>query len=194
MKIKVKKAPQPAARPAAPRPAAATASQFRRVEDVVRPDAIVYLFFKEWSKALERNDYPFIWNMAAENSPLRDAFGPLEDFAETCRRKLRPIPALGDAELRKIRLAGHDEAQILTATGHRERDQREYTVERWYVLRGASGWRVQQIDAKRVPRETDVTSLRFEDFEPVTAPAWFTEQAANAAEVARKKKAYRVET
>ncbi len=103
MKIKKKKErpqpsrPQPVA-DAAESPEAVSGrrgrSQFKQVASVIKPDMIPYLFWKEWVRALERNDYLFIWDMTAEGSDIREQFGPRDEFAETCRRKLRPLPGM----------------------------------------------------------------------------------------------------
>lgn len=204
MKIKKKAdAPSPAARAAAPAPKATVAApsatlagtQYRRVEDLIRPDTIAYLAWKEWNRARERADFPFLWQMSTEDGPLREAFGPLVEFPDVCRRKLRPIAGIHEAELRKIRLNGPSEAHILQVYGHKERERRDYTAERWVMLRTRTGWRLHQIDAIRMLRtEKEFTALGFEDFAAVTLPKWFQDTVVKSAELAQKKKAFKVET
>lgn len=200
MKIKKKKErpqpsrPQPAAE-AAESPEAVSGrrgrSQFKQVASVIKPDMIPYLFWKEWVRALERNDYLFIWDMTADGSELRKQFGPRDEFAETCRRKLRPLPGMRDADLRRIRLNGADEAHVIQAYGVRERERQDFTVERWFMLRGETGWRVHRIDEGIFPKSRDVADVGVDDFPTPELPAWFPpmRDAREAERVARRKAA-----
>lgn len=162
-----------AAAPAAPQTEAPTQtgprSQFKKVSDLIEPDMIAYLFWREWRRALDRQDWPFLFALSAEGSPLREAFGDEAEFPEVCRRKLRPIPGIRDAELRRIRLNGADEAHIVCVYDHRERSQRTFNAERWVMLRDADiGWRVHRIDEARFEKsERTFESIGLDDF-----PEW----------------------
>jgi hypothetical protein len=190
VKIKIKKTDLPAASAAAG--AAAGSSQFRNVNDVVSRSTIAYEAWRACARARERNDWPFVWDMSTADGPLRACCGPREEFPELCRRKLRPVAGITDAELRRIRLNGPDEAHLLQVHGHRERERRTYTAEHWVMLRGPNGWRVHAIDAKSFARDQrEYTALVFEDFDAIELPAAFVEARDRAAEAARRKKAYK---
>lgn len=143
--------------------------QFKKVSDRITPDMIVYLFWREWRRALDRQDWPFVYDLSADGSALRTEYGVRDEFSEVCRRKLRPVPGIRDAELRRIRLNGPDEAHIVSMYDHRERSQRSFTAERWVALRDAdAGWRVHRIDTVRFEKaDRTFESVTLDDF-----PAW----------------------
>lgn len=151
-----------------------TSGQFQDIGAVVKPDMIAYHFWREWWKAKTRGDFEFIFEASAEGSTLRDAFGPRDEFPETCRRKLRPIDGLVEGELRRIRLHGEDEAYLINAIGLSARERRSYTAERWFMLRGEAGWRVHQIDSITVSKERPPAELTLGDFPDVVFPEGVT--------------------
>lgn len=152
-----------------PAPQAGPKSQFKKVSKLIEPDMIAYLFWREWRRALERQDWPFVYDLSAVDSPLREAFGDRDEFPEVCRRKLRPIPGIRDAELRRIRLNGADEAHIVCVYDHRDRSQRTFSAERWVMVRHEDiGWRVHRIDEVTFTKaDRTFESVGLDDF-----PAW----------------------
>ena len=148
-----------------------TTGQFQDVAAVVEPEMIAYHFWCEWWKAKDRGDFEFIFELSAEDSLLREAFGLRDDFAEVCRRKLRPVPGLNEGELRRIRLHGDSEAYLINAVGLKARERRSYGAERWFMLRGEAGWRVHQIDEITVPKDREPSDLALADFPDVSFPA-----------------------
>ncbi|MFT6399611.1 MAG: hypothetical protein ACJAYU_004380 [Bradymonadia bacterium] len=161
----------PAPAEAAPDEAAPRKSgQFQDVVAVVKPEMLAYFFWREWWKARERGDFDFVFELSAESSSLRESFGPREEFGETCRRRLRPVLGLTEGELRLIRLHGESEAYLINAIGLKERERRSYTAERWFMLRGESGWRVHQIDAISVGKDKEPSELSLADFPTVAFP------------------------
>lgn len=186
MKIKKKLPPRPS-RPAAAAPAKTTAApapaaraevatgagvQYRQVHELVRADMIAYRVWREWHRARERGDYPFVYDLTSEDGPLREAFGEATSFAEAARRKLRPMPGLQEGEFLRLHLNGPNDVQLLQLVGFKERDRSEYTVERFHILRGAQGWRIHGIDAITLPRTEGPETVRFSQFPAVTRPAW----------------------
>ena len=151
-----------------------TKGQFQDIDAVVTSDMIAYHFWREWWKAKSRGDFDFIFTLSAEGSALREAFGPRDDFSEACRRKLRPVPGLGEGELRLIRLHGDSEAYLINAVGLKARERRTYSAERWFMLRGESGWRVHQIDEITVAKDREPPDLTLADFPEVSFPAGVT--------------------
>lgn len=160
--------------PQAEEPKARTSGQFQDVDAVIDRDMIAYHFWREWWKAKGRGDFDFIFELSAEGSSLRVAFGPRDEFSETCRRKLRPVPGLVEGELRRIRLHGDDEAYLINAVGLSTRERRSYTAERWFMLRGDAGWRVHQIDDITVSKEREPGDLTLADFPDVVFPDGIT--------------------
>ena len=147
-----------------------TSGQFQDVAAVITDDMIAYHFWREWWKAKERGDFEFIFELSAEGSSLREAFGDRSDFSEACRRKLRPVPGISEGELRRIRLHGESEAYLINAIGLKARERRSYTAERWFMIRGEAGWRVHQIDEISVPKEREPSDLTLADFPEVSFP------------------------
>jgi len=196
VKIKRKVTKVPAAKKdasATGAPAQRKKTQFRAVGDVIRIDTIPYHFWKEWNRARERNDYLFMFDMTGKESPARAAFGERESFQDLCKRKLRPVPGLVEAELRKIRLEGENVAHVYSVRGYRERERRTYTVERWYLLRGPGGWRIHAIDEISRPKTTPLSPILVDEFPEVVHPDWFAEFDAehSAAILAKRAKAAR---
>jgi hypothetical protein len=181
-KLKVRRAsPPPAAlaaaessrqAPAAPEAATQRApsgrkGQFQDPDAVLEPDGVPYFLWREWWRAIERGDFPFIFALAKDASALRDAFGPEDEFAETCRRKLRPIPGTERGDLKRIRLHSEDEAYFFSVIDFRARERRDYDVERWCLVRGPGGWRVTQIDRATFPKTRDPATVSLDDFPAV---------------------------
>lgn len=151
------------------RPARRSRGQFWNVEDVIRPDMIPYLFWKEWSRARDRGDFPFLFRLVADEGPARELWGSdLEAFQEACRRSRSAIPGLAPAELFRIRLEGKDIAHLIQCRRHDERGTAQYEAERMLLLRSPeAGWRVQRIDRIEVAKETEPGAVRIEDFPDV---------------------------
>lgn len=180
MKIKKKKkrvAPQ-----AAPAPETAPASrQYKSVENVLSPDMIAYHYWREWFRARDRNDWPFMYAMSGENSPLRAQLGEEETFGERCRRRDRAVPGLRPGDLQKIRLDGPDVAQVLRIVGLEDRTKKDITVERWCMLRGPEGWTMYAVDEVQRPRENVVENIDIAWFKPFSAPEGFVGRAQTLA-------------
>jgi hypothetical protein len=148
----------------------------RTVTRVVGKEMIAYLFHKEWARAVTAGDYEFIWDMTHEEGALRAEYGPREEFQTVARRRLRILKGISaDAQLGRIRLNGHDEAHLLVVDGLKARERRDYTIERWVLLRGELGWRVMQIDAIKRLKETPFSQVQVSDFPTFQLPAWFVE-------------------
>lgn len=140
-------------------------TQYKSIEDVTTPDMIAYHYWREWFSARDRNDWLFMFDMSAEDSPLREKLGERDTFAERCRRRDRNVPGLRPGNLRKIRLDGPDVAQVLHVVGLNDRTRREVVVERWVMLRGAEGWNMYAVDEVTAPRDADVDISLFEALE-----------------------------
>jgi hypothetical protein len=155
---------------------AAQAPASRTVTRVVGKEMIAYLFHKEWARAVTAGDYEFIWDMTHEDGALRAEYGPREEFQTVARRRLRILKGIAaDSQLGRIRLNGHDEAHLLVVDGLKSRDRRDYTVERWVLLRGELGWRVMQIDSIKRSKDTAFSQVTVADFPAFELPAWFVE-------------------
>ncbi|MBU6162489.1 MAG: hypothetical protein KGO50_15335 [Myxococcales bacterium] len=153
---------------------AAQAPAARTVTRVVGKEMIAYLFHKEWARAVTAGDYEFIWDMTHEDGALRAEYGPREEFQTVARRRLRLLKGISsDAQLGRIRLNGHDEAHLLVVDGLKARERRDYTIERWVLLRGELGWRVMQIDAIKRLKETSFSQVQISDFPAFELPEWF---------------------
>lgn len=172
MKIKKKKkrvAPQ-----AAPAQETTTPSrQYKSAENVLSPDMIAYHYWREWFRARDRNDWPFMYAMSGENSPLRKQLGEEETFSERCRRRDRSVPGLRPGDLQKIRLDGPDVAQVLRIVGLEDRTRKDITVERWCMLRAPEGWHMYAVDEVQRPREDVVENIDIAWFEPFKVPENF---------------------
>ncbi len=192
MKIKKKRTPPAAARAATIRAEAAAAEtesaetepaeapaaaksrggQYQDVDDVIVPDMMAYAFWKEWWRARDRGDFPFLFQLSAEGSALREHFGPTDVFAEVCRRKMRRVRGMEQGNLIRMRFHADDEVYFFQAIDLRARERRDYDLERWFVVRGEQGWRVHAIDVITVPKERPPTELGLDDFPPTALPEW----------------------
>ncbi|TVR03108.1 MAG: hypothetical protein EA398_06230 [Deltaproteobacteria bacterium] len=146
--------------------------QYWKVDEAISPTMIPYLFWREWGKARDRGDYPFLFQLVADHGPAREHWGnDLDAFLEACRRGRSAIPGLAPADLFRIRLEGPAVAHLIQCRHHDERGATSFEAERFYMLRDEQkGWRVHQIDRIDVPREREPKSLRIEDFPPVGQP------------------------
>lgn len=186
IKRKVSKETRPAAAPAGramatpamPRAQEHPAAGRKSVEQTIDLESPPYALWKEWHNARERGDWDFVYELAAEGSPLRAQFGDRAEFAETCRRKLRPMPGTRAATIARIRLQGHDEAFVFQAIDFEERGVRNYTVERFWMLRGETGWRVWSIDEQARPKDQGFGTIDNATFAATQPPAAFVELAA----------------
>lgn len=158
--------------------------QYKSVENVVHPDMIAFHYWREWFRARDRNDWPFMYAMTDENSPLRAQLGAPESFPERCRRRDREVPGLRDGELRKIRLDGPDVAQMYRVVGLEDRTQRELTVERWFMLRGPRGWNMIAVEEVRKSRAEAMESIPADWFDPIEIPEGFVGRSELEAQAA----------
>lgn len=163
-------APVDTAAEEAPAKAGRTSGQFQDVEAVIEADMIPYLVWREWWKARDRGDFDFLYELSAPDSPLREHFGPADEFGEVCRRKMRPVLGTTEGQLFRIRLHGEDEAYVVQAIDLKARERRDYDAERWFMLRGDGGWRVHQIDRITLPKDRAPNTLTLDDFPDVTFP------------------------
>jgi hypothetical protein len=153
--------------------AATTSTGTRTAVRAIGREAIAYAFHRQWKKSQLAGEYEFLWDLTTEDGPLRAAFGPLDEFPNVARRRLRDLPGLEAGDLVRTRLMGNEEAQLLVVCGFGSREKRPYRVERWHLLRGELGWRIESIDTRSMPAETPLTELKFELFAAVSAPEWF---------------------
>lgn len=164
--MKIKRKRKRVAKPATPAvQPKGTAGQYKSVEDVVTPDMIAYHYWREWFAARDRNDWLFMYDMSAEDSPLRRQLGDRDAFAERCRRRDRDVPGLRPGNLQKIRLDGPDVAQVLRVVGLEDRTRREIVIERWFMLRAEAGWSMIAVDQVTCPRDADVAISHFDAIE-----------------------------
>ena len=173
MKIKKRLAPvKPAAAPAPPSSNAESRNprQFKALENVVYPDMIAFHYWREWLRARDRNDWDFMYQMAAEGSPLAARLGARDGFAELCRRRERAVPGIREGQLRKIRLDGADVATMYNVIGLDDRTTREVLVERWVMFRGNRGWSIYAVDELSKPRAEVLEGIQNDWFEPVVVP------------------------
>lgn len=172
--MKIKKKKKRVARKAAPAPQQeSTSRQYKSVENVIKPDMIAYHYWREWFRARDRNDWLFMYEMSGENSPLREQLGERDTFAERCRRRERTVPGLRPGNLQKIRLDGPDVAQVLRLVGMDDRARKDITVERWCMLRKASGWEMYAVDDVTRPRAEIEAGVSIDWFEPFVVPEGF---------------------
>lgn len=168
-KIKVRKsavvaqkgAAQPEQKSAPKKP---SRQQFRDARVVVRPTTIPYRFWKEWSRALGRNDFLLLHDLTAEGSPIRESFGDRDGFMDRIRRQRGSVPGMRGLDLLRIRLEGPDVVHVLQVDLSPDRAERTFTAERWFLIRGEFGFRVHHIDRVEVPREREPSTVGFEDF------------------------------
>lgn len=163
--MKIKKKKKVAAPAASASASGGNPRQFKSADSIFKPDMIAFHFWREWFRARDRNDWPLVYSMIAENTPLHQRVGTLENFHELCRRRDLSVPGLRDGELRKIRLDGPDVAQMYRVRGLDDRVQREVTVERWRMLRDMAGWAIYGVD--------EVTKQRDELREHGIDASWF---------------------
>jgi hypothetical protein len=181
IKRKVSKEARPAAAPAGramaapqmPRAEQHPAAGRKSVDSAIAVDAVPYALWKEWHSARERGDWEFVYELAAEGSQLREQFGDRATFAETCRRKLRPVAGSRAAVIARLRMQGDDEAFLFQAIDLEERAVRNYTVERWWMLRGPNGWRVHRIDEMQRAKDQSVNTIDNAAFPATVPPADF---------------------
>lgn len=181
IKRKVSKEARPAAAPAGramaapqmPRAEQHPAAGRKSVDTAIAVDAVPYALWKEWHAARERGDWEFVYELAAEGSHLREQYGERTAFAETCRRKLRPIAGSRAAVIARLRMQGQDEAFLFQAIDLEERAVRSYTVERWWMLRGVNGWRVHRIDEMQRSKDLSVNTIENSAFPATEPPADF---------------------
>lgn len=150
-----------------------TSRQYKSVENVIKPDMIAYHYWREWFRARDRNDWPFMYEMSGEGSPLRERLGDLEGFPERCRRRDRSVPGLRPGNLQKIRLDGPDVAQVLRVVGMDDRARKEITVERYCMLREQDGWQMYAVDDVTRPRSEVEEGVDVGWFETFVVPEGF---------------------
>jgi hypothetical protein len=149
-------------------------SQFRSVEEVCEPDMIAFHFWREWHEAKDRNDYNFMFEMTREGSELREQLEPRDKFPEACRRRENRIPGLRDGELMKISLAGPDVAHMFEVIKPRRQTSRNpWTIQRWYMLRGEQGWRLEALHDIEVAPDEVQEHLKTDAFPDVEPPEGF---------------------
>lgn len=134
---------------------------------------IAFHYWREWFRAKDRNDWAFMYSMVQEGSSLHETLGPLDGFAELCRRRDRTVPGLRDGHLRKIRLDGPDVASMYYAVGVDDRTQRDLTIERYLMLRGPRGWNIISVDEAKRPRADVMAGIDAAWFPPVVIPEGF---------------------
>jgi hypothetical protein len=164
-------APAPAARPQAG--AASPEVPAQDVADVLPPDAIAFSFWREWQRARERGEYGLIRAMVAPGSPFDTLCGPSEDFARTVRQRLRPIPGFDGGELMRVRLRSSSEAEIFVRIEGDRRGLPEVTVERFYLLRGETGWRCHSVDRTRIPSSAGLEAVAEDAWPTMEYPEGF---------------------
>ncbi len=156
-------------------PMRAATSPTKTAARAIGREDIAFTFHKQWNKALATGDYDLVWDLTAEGSAIREAFGARDEFPSVARRRLRPLDGVVAGEVERTRIIDHDEALLLVIHGPEARSRRPYTAERWYLVRGELGWRLHDIAAMTHPADKPVADILFEDFPNVSPPAWYAE-------------------
>lgn len=141
-------------------------------------EASPYSVWTRWRDAKATGTMARVYGLTIEGSPARAKLGDESGFAETYRRRARPLPGMQPLVIERASTVGTRLAHLVFSAHHGSKDRRQYHAELWTLVLLDDAWRIWSFAEKAVSQSVHPRTLRPADFDAPALPAWFADERA----------------